>query len=72
MPNPNTDGTTAAAINADKANLSEMSCSAHAPYHLVNTNVIHGQLGRFQVAGEGRRRLIAPARPRDAVPELPR
>ena len=39
MPNPNTDGTTAAAINADKAELSDM-CSEHAPYHLVNTNVI--------------------------------
>ena len=39
MPHPMTDGTTAAAENADKAKLSDM-CSEHAPYHLVNTNVV--------------------------------
>ncbi len=39
MPDPNTDGTTGAAKDADKAELSNM-CSEHAPYHLVNTNVV--------------------------------
>jgi hypothetical protein len=39
MPCPNTDGKPAAAIKADKAELSDM-WSKHAPYHLVNTNVI--------------------------------
>ena len=39
MPCPNTDGKPAAAIKADKAELSDMY-SEHAPYHLVNTNVI--------------------------------
>ena len=39
MPHPMTDGTTAAAEDADKAKLSDM-CSEHAPYHLVNTNVV--------------------------------
>ena len=52
MPNPNTDGTTAAAINADKAELSDM-CSEHAPYHLVNTNVIlvNSDDSRWRVRG---------------------
>ena len=42
MPNPNTDGTTAAAEGANKAKLSDMwsAQAAHAPYHLVNTNVV--------------------------------
>ena len=42
MPDPNTDGTTAAARGANKAKLSEMwsRAAAHAPYHLVNTNVL--------------------------------
>lgn len=39
MPCSNTDGKPAAAIKADKAELSDM-WSKHAPYHLVNTNVI--------------------------------
>ena len=39
MPHPDTCGTTAAAQDADAANLSDM-CSDRAPYHLVNTNVI--------------------------------
>ena len=39
MPCPNTDGKPAAAIKADKAELSDM-WNKHAPYHLVNTNVI--------------------------------
>ena len=39
MPRPDTDGTTAAATEADKAKLSDM-CTEHAPYHLVNTNVV--------------------------------
>ena len=39
MPNPNVDAKNAAATNADGAELSTM-CSAYAPYHLVNTNVV--------------------------------
>ena len=39
MPHPMTDGTTAAAEDADKAKLSDMY-SEYAPYHLVNTNVV--------------------------------
>ena len=39
MPHPNTDGTTAAAVDADRAKLSEM-CVENGPYHLVNTNVV--------------------------------
>ena len=39
MPCPNTDGKPTAAIKADKAELSDM-WSKHAPYHLINTNVI--------------------------------
>ena len=39
MPCPNTEGKPAAAIKADKAKLSDLY-SKHAPYHLVNTNVV--------------------------------
>ena len=39
MPNPKTNGTTGPAWDADQAKLSEM-CVEHAPYHLVNTNVV--------------------------------
>ena len=39
MPSPNTDGTTGPSAAADKAKLSDM-CVAHAPYHLVNANVV--------------------------------
>ena len=39
MPCPNTDGTCQTAKESDKANLSDMR-SSHAPYHLVNTNVV--------------------------------
>ena len=42
MPAPDTDGTTGPAEGANKAKLSDMwrSEAAHAPYHLVNTNVV--------------------------------
>ena len=39
MPCPDTDGTTGPAAAADRAKLSDM-CVVHAPYHLVNTNVV--------------------------------
>ena len=39
MPCPNTEGKPTAAKDADKAELSDMY-SKHAPYHLVNTNVV--------------------------------
>ena len=39
MPRPNTNGTTGPAWDADRAELSDM-CVEHAPYHLVNTNVV--------------------------------
>ena len=39
MPRRDTDGTTGPAVDADGAKLSDM-CVPHAPYHLVNTNVV--------------------------------
>ena len=39
MPNPNTSETTSPAWDADRAKLSDM-CVEHAPYHLMNTNVV--------------------------------
>ena len=39
LPRPDTDGTTGPAVDADRATLSAM-CVPHAPYHLVNTNVV--------------------------------
>ena len=39
MPRPDTDGTTAAAVDADRAKLSDM-CVEAGPYHLVNTNLV--------------------------------
>ena len=39
MPRPDTDGTTAAAVDADQAKLSEMSVE-NGPCHLVNTNLV--------------------------------
>ena len=39
LPRPDTDGTTGPAVDADRAKLSEVSV-AHAPYPLVNTNVV--------------------------------
>ena len=39
MPQPDTDGKPTAAREANKAKLSDL-CSEHAPYHLLNTNVV--------------------------------
>ena len=39
LPRPGTDGTTGAAVEADRAELSDM-CTEHGPYHLVNTNLV--------------------------------
>ena len=39
MPPPQTNGTTAPAFDADRAELSGM-CNVNGPYHLVNTNVV--------------------------------
>ena len=39
LPRPDTDGTTGAAVAADRAKLSDVG-AAHAPYHLVNANVL--------------------------------
>ena len=52
MPNPNVDAKNAAATNADGAELSTM-CSAYAPYHLVNTNVVlvNSRRPRFRKRG---------------------
>ena len=39
LPRPDTDGTTAAAVDADRAMLSDM-CLENGPYHLVNANLV--------------------------------
>ena len=39
MPHQATDGTTKAAVDADRANLSDM-CIQNGPYHLINANVV--------------------------------
>ena len=39
LPRPDTDGTTAAAVEADRAELAAM-CNENGPYHLVNANLV--------------------------------
>ena len=39
LPRPDTDGTTAAAVEADRAELAGM-CHENGPYHLVNANLV--------------------------------
>ena len=39
LPRPDTDGTTAAAVEADRAELAGM-CNENGPYHLVNANLV--------------------------------
>ena len=55
MPDPDTDATTGPAMGANKAQLSRMwsAEAAHAPYHLVNTNVVlvDSDNHRFRVRG---------------------
>ena len=55
MPDPDTDATTGPAMGANKAKLSRMWSveAAHAPYHLVNTNVVlvDSDDPRFRVRG---------------------
>ncbi len=52
MPEPDTDGTTAPAAAADKAQVGKMHCP-QAPYHLVNTNVVlvDSDCARWRVRG---------------------
>ena len=52
MPDLDTDGTTAPAAAADKAQLGQMHCP-QAPYHLVNTNVVlvDSDCARWRVRG---------------------